>query len=80
MRRLALFSLLLASGCASQLQSYVDAITPEDPKTIGAGIASIVQARVAPESDPSPWKARQPMRAGTGGQIRPGTRRLQGPP
>lgn len=42
--------LLLASGCAGGMHSYVESLTPEDAKIVGAGIVEFVQARANPNS------------------------------
>jgi hypothetical protein len=42
--------LLLVSGCASGLHSYVDTLTPADAKVIGEGVVVFVKERASPNS------------------------------
>lgn len=46
--RKSVLCLLLVSGCASGLRSYVETITPDDAKAVGAGVVSFVQSRENP--------------------------------
>ena len=50
MRKTVPLLLLLASGCASGMRSYVETITPDDTKTIGEGIVAFVRGRESPAS------------------------------
>src|SRR5271165_2987982 len=50
MRKTVPLLLLLASGCASGMRSYVETITPDDTKTIGEGIVAFVRSRESPAS------------------------------